>query len=667
MAIPKRLKKLQDLVAYHQRRYHEEDDPEISDAAYDDLVQELAVLERKYGVGRESVSVKVGGRPQTAFTKVTHTVRQWSFDNVFSFTELRAWENRVERLLKTADLESKLRYVAEHKIDGLKLVLTYERGKLLHAVTRGDGVVGENVTHTATTIRSLPLVLKRPVDLICVGEVWLPKKEWERLNVERAAAGEELFANPRNAAAGTLRQLDSGVAARRELAFYAYDVDKFSSQQTGLKLPMSQWEELKLLKDLGLPTNPYPKLCQNLKAVEEFYQTWLKERVTLPYEIDGVVIKVDSAEQQRQLGYTAKAPRFGVAYKFPAEQATTVVEAIDLQVGRTGVVTPVAHLRPVRVAGSTVARATLHNADEIARLDVRVGDTVILEKAGDIIPKIIKVLLPLRPDGTKPYRFPKKVMACGGDGSIERRPGEAAYRCVEMSSPSLNQEKLRYFVSKPALNIDGFGERSIVQLYEAGLVQTYADIFKLAAADFSGLPGWQETSVNKLLKNIASARTVRLERLLVGLSIPQVGSETAILLAKHFTSLNEIKAASVESLVNIEGIGPIVAKEISDWFANVKHQEELDSLLPYLNIQNNQERGSQKLQGQTFVLTGTLPNLSRDEAKEMIRQAGGQITSAVSNKTNYLLAGEKAGSKLVAAKKAQVRIIDEAEFLRILK
>lgn len=402
----KRLKLLRDTVSYHRTKYHSEDStPEISDEAYDALLVELDELEMKVEGVVTDANV-VGGEASEAFTKVTHKVRQWSWDNVFTQVELQEWGARIERLVSEADYEpADISYVAEHKIDGLKLVIEYEKGKLVRTSTRGNGQVGENVTHTGKTIASLPHTLAQPVDLICVGEVWLSEKEFSRINSERETVGDAVFANPRNAAAGALRQLDPAVAASRKLSLTVYDLEKLENIPRSLTQPSTQWEELQLLAELGLPTNKYSKVCKSVKDVQKFYEDWTGKRHNQPYGIDGVVIKLNPLQLQRVLGYTAKAPRFGVAYKFPAEEATTIVEDIQLQVGRTGVITPVAHLRPVLIDGSTVSRATLHNEDNIARLDVRVGDTIILRKAGDIIPEILSVVRSLRPEKLSPTGF----------------------------------------------------------------------------------------------------------------------------------------------------------------------------------------------------------------------------------------------------------------------
>ncbi len=662
-----RLQQLRETVAYHRARYHEHDAPEISDEAYDALLGELRVLELKVE-GEVSAADVVGGATSEAFAKVKHTVRQWSFDNVFTEAELREWDVRVKRLISEADHSlAELSYVAEHKIDGLKLIMEYRAGKFVRAATRGDGVVGENVTHTAVTIASLPKQLKKAVDLICVGEVWLGEKEFARINQEREKAGEALFANPRNAAAGSLRQLDPAAAASRKLSLTVYDIDLFEAHDTNVPAPMTQWEELQLLAQLGLPTSRDSKLCKNIDEVQHFYDTWLSKRDSLPHGIDGVVMKVNDVSLQQLLGYTAKAPRFGMAYKFPAVEATTVVEDIALQVGRTGVITPVAHLRPVFIDGSTVSRATLHNEDNIARLDIRVGDTVVLRKAGDIIPEILSVVLSLRPKNTKPYKFPKTVPECGGDGSIERIPGEAAYRCVSKDSGALHRHRLYYFVSKGALNVDGVGPKLIDLFLEYGLISTYADLFTLTEGDLRDLPGFKEKAAQNVIEAVEKARSVPLYRLLVGLSIENVGEETARLIADTFGSLEAIKRASREEVAAIYGVGDVVADSLVSWFSDPLHQKTLAELLPHLTIENPAPMAtSAALEGKTFVLTGTLDSLSRDEAKDRIRQLGGKVSSSVSKKTDYVVVGADPGSKAAEAKKLGVLTLTEGEFKKII-
>ncbi|OIP78530.1 MAG: hypothetical protein AUK16_00030 [Parcubacteria group bacterium CG2_30_44_11] len=662
----KRIAELTKLVVYHQERYHTYDAPEISDEAYDSLVAELRTLT---GVTEEEIGEvvnSVGGAVNEAFSKVTHAVRQWSFGNVFTPAELANWEDRLYRFLDTTKRETKLSYVAEHKIDGLKVVLTYKKGKFIRAATRGDGVVGEDVSHTVRTITDVPEQLKEPVDIVCVGEVWLSAAEFARINVERAAAQEPLFANPRNAAAGTLRQLDASVAAARKLSMFVYDIDAFEANGTNVVVPTSQVTELAILKQLGFRVNQDFAVCKTIKEVVKFYDLLKANRHNKVYGIDGVVIKVNDIAHQKALGYTAKSPRFGVAFKFPAEQATTVVEDIQLQVGRTGVVTPVAHLRPVLIDGSIISRATLHNEDQIKRLDVRVGDTVILQKAGDIIPEILSVILELRPKSAKMYHFPKVVEGCGGDGQIERIPGEAAYRCVVLDSKHLHQQQLYYFVSKGAMNIDGVGPRIIDLLLEHGLITTASDLFTLKVGDLRDLPGFKEKAAENVINAIASARVVPLHRLLIALGIEQVGEETARLVAEYFGTLGAIRAAGEAELAAVYGVGEVVAASLYSWL-HTKHNEVLlDTLLTHITLTEEKANTSGLLVGKTLVFTGTLPTLGRDEAKDLARKHGAKIASSVSKKTDYVIVGEEAGSKAKAALQFGVPRLTEAEFLLLI-
>lgn len=663
-----RLKQLRELVIYHQQKYHGEDSPEISDEAYDALVRELAELEEKLEGKKSAVTDNVGATASNAFVKVRHKVPQWSFDNVFDFAELSDWENRLRRVLqKSSAEEGNLSYVAEHKIDGLKLVMEYKAGSLFRAVTRGDGEVGEDVTHTAKTIKSLPQKLKHAVDLICVGEVWLSKNDFLNLNKHRAKNDLPLFANPRNAAAGSLRQLDEAVARERNLSLFVYDIDFLNTLKSNCQTPTSQDQELKLLKELGFPVNEHALPCDSITKVQTYYDKWQKKVEELPYGVDGVVIKLNDIALQKIAGYTAKSPRFGVAYKFPAVETTTIVEAIEIQVGRTGVVTPVAHLRPVLVDGSTVARATLHNEDQIKRLDVRVGDTIILRKAGDVIPEVVAVLPELRPKEAKPYHFPQKVALCGGDGSIVRITGTAAHRCLSLDSDFLKRQRLYYFVSKTALNIDGIGPRIIDALLDANLITDAADLFTLTKDDFLTLEGFKDKSAENAIKALQVGQKTTFSRLLVGLSIDQVGEETARLLAKHFSSPAELCQASLAELEAIYGIGEVVSKTLIDWQQNKEAQDLLKRLLTHISfIPETAQATGTILAGLTFVFTGTLPNLPRTAGEEMVRQAGGTVTKSVSKKTSYVVAGTEAGSKLVDAQKLGVKILTEAEFLKLI-
>lgn len=663
-----RIHKLRDLVAHHQRRYHELDAPEISDEAYDALVRELRALESEHpelATPEPSPSLRVGGAPLEEFEKVRHELRQWSFDNIFSHDELLAWRERLERHLERESTlqPSRFSYCLEHKIDGLKVVLTYKKGEFVLGATRGNGEVGENITQNLRTIATIPLKLTKPVDIIVTGEAWLSKHELACINEERKKRDEPLFANPRNAAAGSLRQLDPSITASRKLSCFVYDIERLGPD-AGLEVPGTQEGELQLLAQLGFTVNDTFTTARTAEDVEQYYNEWHGERERQEYDMDGIVIKVNEVAYQRALGYTANAPRYAVAYKFPAEQVTTRVEDIVLQVGRTGVLTPVAVLTPVRVAGSTVHRATLHNEDQIQRLDVRIGDTVILQKAGDVIPEIVAVLKELRTGKEKRYHFPKRVSACGGDGSIERVPGEAAWRCVSKDSFEQTARRFEHFVSKKAMNIDGLGPQIMELLLERGLVSTYADLYDLEEGDLSGLPGFKERAIRNLLDAVAASRTVPLARLLFALSIEQVGEETARDIAQHFGTLKAVRAASVEDLQMVEGVGGIVAQSLHAWMHTAKHAHELDALLAHLTVEEAHRAARGPLTGKTVVVTGTLPTLSREAAEDMIRTAGGKAAGSVSKKTSFVVVGVDAGSKAEKAKVLGVEMVDEAELKR---
>lgn len=668
-----RLNKLKEAITRHRDLYHTHDKPEISDEAYDSLVRELEEIEAAHPDLRtnDSPSVQVGGAPLKEFTKVRHAVAQWSFDDVFDQAELGKWDEKVKNFMRKAGIDTgSPEYCCELKIDGLKVILTYEKGKLVQAATRGDGTVGEDVTHNIRTIKSIPATLTKPVDLIAVGEVWMSAADLERVNRERAATGEPLYANTRNLAAGSLRQLDPKITASRNLNFFAYDIDRFlpAGRQVGAGLPETQSAELDMLAELGLPTNQHHKVCTSIAEVQDYYELWTKKRHDLGYGLDGIVIKVDSREVQEALGYTGKSPRWGVAYKFPAEQVTTILEDIVFQVGRTGVITPVAVMKPVLVAGSTVSRATLHNEDEIKRLDLRLGDTVILQKSGDVIPDIVSVVQELRPKNSKPFRWPSHVPACGGDGAIERVPGEAAWRCVSRDSFEQMKRKFHYFTSKKCFDIEGLGPQTLDLLIEAGLIATFDDIFTLKRGDLLALPRFAELSADNLMKAIERGRSVTLPRFLAALSIPQVGEETAYDIAKHFKTIFAIQEATKDDFESIYGVGEKVAQSIADWFDSKENRDLVKRLLKHINIVEDPTvaGGSKKLEGKSFVFTGTLPTLEREEGQRLVRVNGGDVSSSVSKKTSYVVAGEEAGSKLDKARDLGVTIISEAEFLKML-
>lgn len=669
MAIPKDIKKniaiLRDEVIRHQNLYHQKDQPEISDEAYDSLVRELSILEDAYPEAKkDSPLERVGGEPIDIFEKAQHKVRQWSFDNVFSEEELQGWEKRIVRYLeRETSLPRQITYSAEHKIDGLKIVLEYERGILVRGLTRGDGETGENITHNIKTIRSVPMTLRKPVTIVAVGEAWISHKEFERINKEKKKKDEQLFANARNAAAGSLRQLDPKIAAQRKLDSFFYDIDLLEGN---VKRPRTQIEELELLKSLGFKTNPYHQECNGINEVVAYYKKWIGKKETLPYEVDGVAIKVNDILLQRALGHTAKSPRFGVAFKFPAEQVTTIVEDIVLQVGRTGVLTPVAHLKPVRVAGSLVSRATLHNEDEIKRLDVRIGDSVIIQKAGDVIPDIVSVLVQLRTGKEKKFIFPTRSSLCGGNGSIERVPGHAAHRCFDRNSFELQKQRFYYFVSKKAFNIEGLGPQIIDRFLEEGLITSFDDIFTLTEGDISALPGFKEKSAQNLILAIERSKNISLSRFLTALSIDQVGEETAHDLAEHFSSLGLLQDASTDELESITGVGSVVARSIYTWFRNTSNKRMLVRLLKHVIFKETPKKKEGKLTGKTFVLTGTLESLTRDDAQGHIRTQGGLISNSVSKKTHYVVVGKDPGTKYNRALEFGVATLSEKEFIALI-
>ncbi|MFA7302281.1 MAG: NAD-dependent DNA ligase LigA [Candidatus Paceibacterota bacterium] len=655
-----RIEKLRALLAHHAHLYYTLDTPEISDAAYDSLARELTDLETAFPelASASSVTQRVVGEALPFLAKVKHEVPQWSFNDAFSEEEIRAFDERVRKLTGAEPS-----YDLELKIDGLKIVLTYVKGVLATAVTRGDGVVGEDVTHNVRTIKEVPHKLTRPVDLIAEGEIYLTRSGFAKLNAAREEAGEPLFANPRNAAAGSVRQLDPAVAAARPLGAFMYDVAGSSEE-----LPLTQSGELEYLKVLGLPVNPEHQHAESIDEVFTYYKKWSgARREQVDYQLDGVVIKVESRREQEMLGYTGKAPRFAIAYKFPAEQVQTILRDIALQVGRTGKLTPVAHLSPVSVAGTTVARATLHNEDFITTKDIRVGDTVILQKAGDIIPEIVQVVKDLRPKGAKAWQFPTHSVLCGGDGAIERVPGEAAHRCVESGSFEQQSRKLIHFAGKHALDIDGMGRETVKTLMEHELVADFDDIFELTKDELLGLDGFEEKKAQNLIEGIDAAKEVSLDRLLIGLGIPHVGEETAYLLATRFGTLAELSRATEDTLSNIDGIGPIIGKAVAQWFSSESNQGLLARLKKHLKIEKIEAPAAGPLTGQTVVVTGTLPTLSREEAEARVRQAGGKAAGTVSSKTSFVVAGEAAGSKLNTANQLGIKIISEAEFLKLTK
>lgn len=659
-----RIEKLKKEINRHRYLYHVLDKQEISEAALDSLKHELYVLEQEYPelITPDSPTQRIGGKPLDKFKKVTHKVRQWSFNDAFDEQEILDFDKRLEKIIRDQgeSLSAPLDYTAELKIDGLHVVLAYEKGVFVRGATRGDGKVGEDVTQNLKTIESIPLKLDREVSIIVEGEVFMAKDVFERLNRERAKKGEPLFANPRNAAAGAIRQLDPQIAKERRLDCFIYDL----SAAEDMPLPESQAAELELLAERGFRVNQNWKHLERIDDAFAFHRYWREHKEKENYWIDGVVLKLNSRRWQGLAGHTGKAPRWGIAYKFPAEQVTTVVEDIRVQIGRTGALTPVAHLKPVLVAGSKVSRATLHNQDEIERLDVRVGDTVIIQKAGDIIPEVVSVVQGLRSGKEQKFHMPKRCPYC--ESEVIRKEGEVASYCPNKNCFAVELRKLSHAASKKAFDIEGLGPNKVQQLAEEGLISDLADIFELRKGDLEALDRFGEKSAENLIAAIEKSRSVTLSRFLYALGIRHVGEEMAITLARHFPSLEGVEKASWEELESVPDIGPKVAQSIFAYFRNQDNLELIAKLLKAGVEIKGDGIASKKLDGRTFVLTGSLENFSREEAKEKIRQLGGEMSSSVSKNTDYVIAGENPGSKLEKAQELGVRVLSEREFLDML-
>ena len=647
-------------LQHHEYLYYVLDRPEIADTEYDMLMRELLALENAHPELRtpDSPTQRVGGQPREGFVRVAHSSPMLSLDNALNEAELREFDARVRGLLNSTDYE----YVAELKLDGLSMASQYSGGQFRQALTRGDGRIGEDVTENARTIRSLPLRLRKlPVEgaFEVRGEVVMQRRSFERLNEEREKAGLARFANPRNAAAGALRALDPAVTAARQLDYFSYFL-----LQDGKPRFASHWESLDALEASGFKVNLNRRKCQGIDGLLEFIREWESKRDSLGYEIDGVVAKIDSIPQQEALGWTSKAPRWAIAFKYPARQAATVLENIEVQVGRTGALTPVAHLRPVTLSGVTVSRATLHNEDEIERLGVQIGDTVLVERSGDVIPKIVRVVEP----GTdrRAFHMPSSCPVCGGH--IVREEGESASRCMNTNCPARLRESLLHFASRGVMNIDGMGDALVDQLLARGMVHNIADLYDLKLEQLLDLERMGQKSAAKVLQNIAGSRRQPLARVLNGLGIPFVGERTAQILAAYFGGVDAIAAASLEQLQEAEEIGPKVADSIRQFFAEVRNRDLIERLrtagLQFTGAIQRKKEGP--LAGLTFVITGTLPTLKREEAKARIEAAGGKVAGSVSGKTSHVVAGEEAGSKLDKARALQVSIIDEAQLLAML-
>ena len=659
--IEERAKKLRETIERHRQLYHTYDQSEISDEAYDALMRELEQFESQYPslAISDSPTKRVGADVLEKFEKVAHVVPQWSFNDAFNEDDIRAFDERVRRVLKHSP-----EYITELKIDGLKIVLTYENGVLETAATRGDGRVGEDVTGNIRTIESIPLKLGKTIGIIAEGEIWMSKAVFNKLNRERKKRGEELFANPRNIAAGSLRQLDPAVTSARRLDSFIYDI---ASVKDTLE-PSTQEEELKLLQQLGFKVNPHFKRFKDIEGVIKYWKLWEEQKEKEDYLVDGIVVKVNEKKFQDALGYTGKAPRFGIAFKFPAEQVTTVLNDITLQIGRTGVLTPVAILEPVSVAGSTVSRATLHNEDEIKRKDIRIGDTVVIQKAGDVIPEVVRVMEEMRTGTEKVFKFPTHFPLCGGDGRVERIPGQAAYRCVARNSYEQQRRKLEHFVSRRVFDIDGLGPKIINQLMDREIISNFDDIFTIKSGDLETLERFGEKSIGNLLEAIEKARTVSLRRFIASLSIPQVGEETAGDLAQYFGTSKRFAEATLSELIKLEGVGPVVARSIIDWFTDKENKKLFERLLKQIEILPIKSLAFDRLPlaGKSFVLTGTLENMLREEAKEKIRALGGEVHGSVSKNTSYVVAGRDPGEKFGKARELGIKVLSEKEFSLML-
>ena len=653
----KQIEQLRESLRRHEHLYYVLDAPEISDAEYDALMRQLQQLEAAHPdlITPDSPSQRVGGKPREGFTKVTHSAPMLSLDNALNEGELRAWYGRVQEGLKGAAFQC----VAELKLDGLSMAVHYRDCRLTQAVTRGDGRVGEDVTENARTIRSIPLRIDEREALEVRGEVIMNRRGFERLNAEREAQNQSKFANPRNAAAGSLRVLEPGITASRPLEYFGYLLLRDGRPQLD-----SHWASLDRLASLGFKVNENRKLCDSLDDLLAFIAEWDTRRDTLQYDIDGIVVKVDSREQQESLGWTAKAPRWAIAFKYPARQAETDVENIGVQVGRTGALTPVAHLKPVFVGGVTVSRATLHNEDEIDRLGVQIGDTIVIERSGDVIPKVVRVKE--QGKSRRPFSMPKQCPVCGGD--VVREAGEAASRCINTNCPARLRESILHFAARPVMNIDGMGEALVDQLVDANLVRGVADLYDLRVEQLMELERMGQKSAERVIRNIEGSKKQPLPRVINGLGIQFVGERTATILAEHFGSLDAIVSASLDELQTAEEVGPKVAHSITRFFEQETNRELVERLrkagLQFTHERRRKSGGA--LEGKTFVLTGTLPNWSREEAKERIEAAGGKVSGSVSKKTSFVVAGEEAGSKLDKANELGLSVIDEAQLREML-
>jgi DNA ligase (NAD+) len=662
--IKKRIEKLRAEIRRHDYLYYVLNQPQISDLQYDKLFSELKSLEEAHPelITPDSPTQRVSERPLEGFATVRHAVPMLSIDNTYNAEELRAFDERVKKGLGSVEYD----YVVEPKIDGVAISLRYENGSLVTAATRGDGEVGDNVTSNVRTIKSIPLTLlthsKVPSILEVRGEVYMPIRYFRELNRLREEAGELLFANPRNAAAGSLKLLDAKITNTRYLSFFAYAIGEVSQG-----LADNHYQTLQKFKKLGLPVNPHIKRAKDIDEALEICLSWSEKRLELDYKIDGMVIKVNRLDQRDILGATGRAPRWCISYKFPAERAETVIESIDVQVGKSGILTPVANLTPVLLAGTTVKRASLHNFDELRRLDARCGDTVLIEKAGEIIPQVIEVKKELRPAGTTTFKIPKKCPNCG---SAVAKDEEGVYiRCVNPNCMGQLKERLRYFAGRDQMDIEHLGPSLIEQLVESGLVKNFSDLYKLQKSDLLALERMAEKSTANVIEAIEKSKTRPLWRFIAALGIRHIGGQSAQILAEHFGSLEALMNADKEALETIDQIGPTMAESVYEYFRIPRNRAVIDKLLAagVMPEKPKRVRSTGKLAGKTVVVTGTLENFSRQQAEQAIRQAGGKPSSSVSKKTDFVLAGKDPGSKLDKAQQLGIKVINEKQFLEMLK
>ncbi len=662
--IRKMAAELREAIHRHNYLYYVLDEPEVSDAEYDRLMQELIALESAYPefVVPDSPTQRVGAPPLEKFETIAHTVPMLSLENAFAEEEALAFDKRVQRFLKT---DSPLLYTAEPKMDGVAVEITYENGRLVEASTRGDGYTGELITPNIRTIKTVPLALIStpsmaiPSRLEVRGEVFIPLDAFKQLNKERLDNGEALFANPRNAAAGSLRQLDSRITANRPLEIFCYGVGTVTDLEF-----TSHWKILQRLKALEFRVNPHIKPRAGIRDILVYYRGLLDKRHEFPYEMDGIVIKVDDLALQKKLGEKARSPRWAMAYKFPATQETTRILKINVQVGRTGVLTPVAHLEPVHVGGVTVSRATLHNEDEIKKKDIRVGDTVLIQRAGDVIPEVVKIITTRRTGVEQPFKMPATSPGC--NSKVFRLEGEAACRCVNASCPAQLKERIKHFASKSAFDIDGLGDNLVGRLVDKGLLKSYVDLFLIDKATIAGLERMGEKSAQNLMDAIAKSKKVSLDRFVYALGIRHVGEHIAHVLARRFKSLSALMSAATDELMAVDEIGPRVSESVRAFFENLENQGNIKRMLKAgVTIETREAATKEALSGKTFVLTGALESMTRSQATDRIEAMGGRVSSSVSRKTTYMVAGKDPGSKLDKAKELGVGILNEKEFIEI--